>query len=107
MSAIAAASALEASRITDLFGGSLNARSEATRGSLLFGQLCLERSLPFGDVGSIASRVDERVDAGVLLLPGIFRFEIEVAAMRAQEQIAMKRRQHAECSFVIGGDLRI
>src|SRR4051794_20001411 len=107
MSAIAAASAPETRRITDLFGGGLNARSGATRGGLLFGQLCLEGSRPFGDVGGVTSRIDERGDAGILLLPGILRFEIEVAAVRAQEQITMKRRQYAECSFVIGGDLRI
>src|SRR5690349_12278673 len=77
------------------------------RGSLLFGQFCLEGSFPFGDVGGITRRVDERVDAGILLLPRIFRFEIEIAAVRAQEQITRKRSQHAKCSLEIGGDLRI
>src|SRR4051794_36799401 len=107
MSAIAAASAPETNRITDLFGGGLNARSGATGSSLLFGELCLEGSLPFGDVGGITSRVDERADAGILLLPGILGFQIEVVAVRPEEQVAMKRRQRTKGPLIIRGDLWI
>jgi len=72
----------------------------------LFRKLGFEGAFPVGNIFPVAAWIDERPWP---LTPRTaeLRFQIEVAAVRAEENVAVERFQDAERTIVVVGDLRI
>src|SRR5678815_4198437 len=74
--------------------------------SFLLRQLGPERALPVGHVRLVTGRIDERVPFSIAQTP-ILGSEIEVAPVRAEENVHGQGIEHAKRLLEIIGDLRV